>query len=161
MVTYSYDHIHLRSRHPLETARYFNKMFGAEIKESVQSDGQSRVDIDINGLVVFIAQAEDTTPDGPHDPYVGLDHFGLRVDNLEAAATELKAKGAESPWNPRTYVLDYASHLYGPLETFVSNYSNAATNSMLLLNKKADASSVGLFVSHFEPSRQSGHYLNP
>ena len=101
MVTYSYDHIHLRSRHPLETARYFNKMFGAEIKESVQSDGQSRVDIDINGLVVFIAQAEDTTPDGPYDPYVGLDHFGLRVDNLEAAATELKAKGAEFSMEPK------------------------------------------------------------
>jgi catechol 2,3-dioxygenase-like lactoylglutathione lyase family enzyme len=101
MVTYSYDHIHLRSRHPLETARYFNKMFGAEIKESVQSDGQSRVDIDINGLVVFIAQAEDTTPDGPHDPYVGLDHFGLRVDNLESAATELKAKGAEFSMEPK------------------------------------------------------------
>ena len=101
MVTYSYDHIHLRSRHPLATARYFNKMFGAEIKESVQSDGQSRVDIDINGLVVFIAQAEDTTPDGPHDPYVGLDHFGLRVDNLEAAATELKAKGAEFSMEPK------------------------------------------------------------
>ena len=101
MVTYSYDHIHLRSRHPLETASYFNKMFGAEIKESVQSDGQSRVDIDINGLVVFIAQAEDTTPDGPHDPYVGLDHFGLRVDNLEAATTELKAKGAEFSMEPK------------------------------------------------------------
>ena len=25
MVTYSYDHIHIRSREPIETARYFNK----------------------------------------------------------------------------------------------------------------------------------------
>lgn len=101
MVTYSYDHIHLRSRQPLDTARYFHQMFGAEIKESVQSDGQARIDIDINGLVVFIAQAEDTTPDGPHDPYVGLDHFGLRVDDLEAAAAELKAKGAEFSMEPK------------------------------------------------------------
>jgi len=101
MVTYSYDHIHLRSRQPLETAKYFNKMFGAAIKESIQSDGQARVDIDINGLVVFIAQAEDTTPDGPHDPYVGLDHFGLRVDNLGEAAAELKAKGAEFSMEPK------------------------------------------------------------
>ncbi len=58
MVTYSYDHIHLRSREPMETAQYFNKMVGAGIKESIQSDGQSRVDIDINGLIIFIAQAE-------------------------------------------------------------------------------------------------------
>ena len=101
MVTYSYDHIHLRSRQPLETAKYFNQMFGAEIKESIQSDGQGRVDIDINGLVVFIAQAEDTTPDGPQDPYVGLDHFGLRVENLDAAAADLKAKGAEFSMEPK------------------------------------------------------------
>ena len=104
MVTYSYDHIHLRSREPIETARYFNKMFGAEIKESVQSDGQSRVDIDINGLVVFIAQAETSTPAGPVDPYVGLDHFGLRVENLDAAAADLKAKGAEFSMEPKDLV---------------------------------------------------------
>ncbi|HAA95369.1 MAG TPA: VOC family protein, partial [Dehalococcoidia bacterium] len=95
MVTYSYDHIHIRSREPIETARYFNKMFGAEILESVQTDGQPRVDIDINGLIVFIAQAEASTPDGPVDPYVGLDHFGLRVEDLNAATADLKAKGAE------------------------------------------------------------------
>ena len=57
MVTYTYDHIHIRSREPMETAQYFNKMFGAKILESVQTDGQSRVDIDINGLIVFLAQA--------------------------------------------------------------------------------------------------------
>ena len=55
----------------METAQYFNKMFGAEIKKSIQSDGQSRVDIDINGLIIFIAQAEASTPAGPVDPYVG------------------------------------------------------------------------------------------
>jgi lactoylglutathione lyase len=101
VVTYSYDHIHIRSREPLETARYFNKMFGAKIMESVQSDGQARVDIDINGLIVFLAQAESATPDGPVDPYVGLDHFGLRVDNLEAAVADLKSKGAEFSMEPK------------------------------------------------------------
>ncbi len=101
MVTYSYDHIHIRSREPIETARYFNKMFGAEILESVQTDGQPRVDIDINGLMVFIAQAEASTPDGPVDPYVGLDHFGLRVEDLNAAAADLKAKGAEVSMDPK------------------------------------------------------------
>ena len=85
----------------METARYFNKMFGAEIKESIQSDGQSRVDIDINGLIIFIAQAEASTPAGPVDPYVGLDNFGLRVDNLDEAAADLKSKGAEFSMEPR------------------------------------------------------------
>ena len=101
MVTYSYDHIHIRSREPMETARYFNKMFGAKILETVQTDGQSRVDIDINGLIVFLAQAEPTTPDGPSAPYVGLDHFGLRVDNLDTATADLRSKGAEFSMEPK------------------------------------------------------------
>ena len=82
------------SLEPIETARYFEQMFGAKILETVQSDGQPRVDIDINGLIVFIARATSDTPAGPVDPHLGLDHFGLRVDDLEAAATDLKSKGA-------------------------------------------------------------------
>ncbi len=101
MVTYSYDHIHLRSREPMETAQYFNKMFGAEIKESIQSDGQSRVDIDVNGLIIFVAKADAATPAGPVDPHLGLDHFGFRVDNLEAAVADLKSKGAEFSMEPK------------------------------------------------------------
>lgn len=95
MTVYSYDHMHLRSRDPMATARYFETMFGAEVIESIQTDGQSRVDLDLNGLTIFIARAAETIPEGPSGPYTGLDHFGLRVDDIEAAATELKAKGAE------------------------------------------------------------------
>ena len=100
MAFYTYDHIHLLSPEPLETARYFNEMFGARIVESVQSDGNPRVDLDLNGLEIFIARcAEDTTPSADH-PHQGLDHFGLRVENLDAAAAELKAKGAEFTSEP-------------------------------------------------------------
>jgi catechol 2,3-dioxygenase-like lactoylglutathione lyase family enzyme len=101
MPTYSYDHIHLRSREPMETAQYFNKMFDARIVESIQSDGQPRIDLDLNGLTIFIAKADDTTPEGPVDPHLGLDHFGLRVDNMAEAAEDLKAKGAEFSTEPR------------------------------------------------------------
>ena len=94
MVSYAYDHIHLRSLEPMDTARYFEQMFGAKILESVQSDGQSRIDLDINGLIIFIAKADTETPAGPVDPHLGLDHFGLRVYDLEEAAADLKAKGA-------------------------------------------------------------------
>ena len=95
MAFYTYDHIHLLSPEPIETAKYFNEMFGARIVESVQSDGNPRVDLDLNGLEIFIARcAEDATPSADH-PHQGLDHFGLRVENLDAAAEELKAKGAD------------------------------------------------------------------
>lgn len=100
MIAYSYDHIHIRTREPRATAEYFERMFGAEILESVQSDGASRIDLDLQGLIIFLAQAAPDVPDGPADPYVGLDHFGLRVDNLAEAAADLKAKGAEFVTEP-------------------------------------------------------------
>ena len=101
MATYTYDHIHLRSRDPMATAQYFNKMFDAKILESVQSDGQPRIDLDVNGLIIFIAKADESVPTGPVEPHLGLDHFGFRVDNLAEAVKELKERGAEFSVEPR------------------------------------------------------------
>jgi lactoylglutathione lyase len=103
MPVYSYDHIHLRSRDPMATAQYYHKMFDAEIRESIQSDGQPRIDLDINGLTVFIARvaADAAIPESPADPHLGLDHFGLRVDNMDDAYAELKRRGAEFSLEPR------------------------------------------------------------
>ena len=103
MPSYTYDHIHLRTRDPEGTAKYYNEMFGAKIIESVQSDGSNRIDLDINGLTIFIARvaAGDDIPVPPSDPHMGLDHFGLRVGNLNEAAVDLKSKGAEFTMEPR------------------------------------------------------------
>ncbi len=99
---FTYDHIHLRTRDPEATAQYYNKIFDAQIIESIQSDGQSRIDLDISGLTIFIAKAppDDDVPDAPSDAYLGLDHFGLQVDNLEEAATELNRRGAHFTTEP-------------------------------------------------------------
>jgi catechol 2,3-dioxygenase-like lactoylglutathione lyase family enzyme len=104
MPVYSYDHIHLRSRDPRGTAQYYERMFGARIIESVQSDGQPRLDLDINGLTVFIAQvpSDAAMAAAPADPHLGLDHFGLRVDNLDSAVAELKQRGATFTVEPHT-----------------------------------------------------------
>jgi lactoylglutathione lyase len=104
MPVYSYDHIHLRSRDPMVTAQYYQKMFDAKIVESIQSDGQPRIDLDINGLTVFLARvpADAKIGEAPVDPHLGLDHFGLRVDNLDAAYAELKQRGADFAVEPRT-----------------------------------------------------------
>ena len=93
---FRYDHIHLRSRDLEATAEYYARVFGAEVLRSVQSDGQSRIDLDIDGLTLFlakVAEGEDV-PEAPAEPYLGLDHFGFTVDNLEEAAAEMKRRGA-------------------------------------------------------------------
>ena len=104
MPFYSYDHIHLRSRDPMATAQYYQRMFDAKIVESIQSDGKPRLDLDINGLTVFLAHVPDDAdiPSAPTEPHLGLDHFGLRVDNIDAAYTELTQRGAVFTVAPRT-----------------------------------------------------------
>ena len=104
MPVYSYDHIHLRSRDPMATAQYYRKMFDAKIIESIQSDGQKRIDLDLSGLTIFIARVlpEADVPPGPAEPHLGLDHFGLRVDDLDQAVADLKRRGAEFAVAPRT-----------------------------------------------------------
>ncbi len=104
MPKYTYDHIHLRTKDPQGMAQYFNKMFDAKILESIQSDGRPRVDLDIDGLIVFIAPApaDADVPASPRDPYLGLDHFGFRVDSVDETVAELKRRGADIVDEPRT-----------------------------------------------------------
>ena len=104
MPKYTYDHIHLRTRQPREMAQYFEKMFDARIVESVQSDGVSRTDLDIDGLMVFIAPvpADADIQSSPTESHLGLDHFGFRVDNVDETVAELKGRGAEIVREPVT-----------------------------------------------------------
>ena len=104
MPKYTYDHIHLRTRQPKEMAAYFERMFDATVIESMQSDGFVRTDLDIDGLMVFIAPvpADATMDASPADPHLGLDHFGFRVDNVDETVAELKSRGADIAVEPRT-----------------------------------------------------------
>jgi catechol 2,3-dioxygenase-like lactoylglutathione lyase family enzyme len=103
MAAFAYDHVHLRSPDPEETARYYERMFGATIIRSKQSDGRERIDLDLCGLSVFIARAEpDKVGAPPQPPFQGLEHLGLRVSGIDAAAAELKRQGAEFTMEPTT-----------------------------------------------------------
>ena len=104
MAKYAYDHIHLRTRDPRGMADYFHRVFDAKIIESVQSDGQARLDLDIDGLIVFIAPvAQDADiVASPPEPYLGLDHFGFRVDSVDETVEDLKQRGADIVQEPRT-----------------------------------------------------------
>lgn len=105
MPNFTWDHIHLRTPDPEATAQWFERMFGAEVIRSSQQ-GQPRIDIKLGGAMIFTAKV--TPGDGvaapPQTPYQGLDHFGLKVSNIDAVAADLKAKGVEftkEPHSPR------------------------------------------------------------
>jgi catechol 2,3-dioxygenase-like lactoylglutathione lyase family enzyme len=103
MAKFGWDHIHLRSKDPEATAKWYERMLGAEVIRTVQQ-GKPRIDLKIGGGNVFIAQVTDG--DGvnppPTTPYQGLDHFGLTVSGIDAVCAELKAKGVEFTREPTT-----------------------------------------------------------
>ena len=104
MTEFSYDHVHLRSPDPEATARYYERMFGAEMIKLIQSDGRERVDMSLGGVMMFIAKVDPDASlyEKPAGSYVGLDHLGLRVRDIDRVCDELKAKGAEFTVEPKT-----------------------------------------------------------
>ncbi len=96
MATFTYDHIHLRSPNPEATAQYYERMFGAEVIRTMQ-EGKPRIDLKLGGQDIFIAPVPPNSGVNPPPvtPYQGLDHFGLRVTDIEKVVADLKAKGAE------------------------------------------------------------------
>src|ERR1700761_3824939 len=94
MTKYTWEHIHLRSPDPAATARWYAEKLGAEVIRTPMPDGSTRIDLDLTGQKIFFAKADPaTTGASPATPYMGLEHFGLTVDDIEAAVAELKAKG--------------------------------------------------------------------
>ena len=103
MGAFKFDHIHLRSPDPEATALYYEKMFGATVLRSIQN-GKPRVDMDLCGQKVFIAQVtpKDSVGAPPKSPYLGLDHLGLIVTGIDKIVDELKSKGAAFTMEPTT-----------------------------------------------------------
>src|SRR5260370_14992298 len=97
MISFTDDHIHLRSPAVEATARWYAEMFGAEIIRSVQSDGRPRLDLNLGGVAVFIAQvpSEQAAAAPPQPPYLGVEHIRLRVTRIAEAGGELPREGAQ------------------------------------------------------------------
>lgn len=103
MTKFTWEHIHLRSPDPAATAAWYERMLGAEVIRTPQPEGSTRIDLDLSGQKVFIAQADPAKTGGsPNSPYMGLDHFGLTVTDIEAAVAELKGKGVAFTMEPKT-----------------------------------------------------------
>ncbi len=103
MAVFKFDHIHLRSPNPEETADFYARMFDATVIPTMKG-GKPRIDLDLCGQMVFIAPSgpDDGAADAPQPPYMGLEHIGLIVTDIDDVVAELKAKGAEFTMEPTT-----------------------------------------------------------
>jgi catechol 2,3-dioxygenase-like lactoylglutathione lyase family enzyme len=103
MTAFKFDHIHLRSPDPEATATYYERMFDAEVIRS-EKGGKPRIDVNLGGQMVFIAPTapDDGTADAPQSPYMGLEHLGLIVTDIDDVVAALKNKGAKFTMEPTT-----------------------------------------------------------
>jgi catechol 2,3-dioxygenase-like lactoylglutathione lyase family enzyme len=67
MRDYRYDHVHLRSRDPDATARFFETMFGAEVTRSIYPPGtlypgQQRITMWLGGQTVLMPRRTHKKP---------------------------------------------------------------------------------------------------
>src|SRR3546814_17361559 len=100
------DHIHLLASEVMCVAEWYRDKLGAEIVHSKQSDGQSRVDLKIGDLQIYMSDGEvmkkwlggELGPARTKAPF-GLDIFGMRVDDDDAAIADLELKGGKYRYN--------------------------------------------------------------
>ena len=98
MPNYWYDHVHLTSLDPLKTSEFYEKNFGAKrVAARTMPDGRTSVELNLQGECILVMNPKDkpkSVPSSPEVPY-GLEHFGIKTDNIEAAVAELKANGVK------------------------------------------------------------------
>ena len=99
-----YNHLHFRSENPDAAAKFYCDNFGAVIKSERPLSTTKSIQLELNNQPLMTisgrAEGEDPVP-GSTDPRYGLDHFGFEVDDMAAAAANLKANGAKficEPW---------------------------------------------------------------
>ncbi len=98
-MAYEFNHVHLKSPDPEETANWFVKVFNFSIAgDSVRVFGDRFIVCKTSDGVTVNISAERTGEKlGPGDPnaHWGLEHFGLNVDDLDAELKRVTGLGAE------------------------------------------------------------------
>ena len=115
-MAYEFDHVHLKSADPQQTADWYVKAFNFTVtSDTVRSFGDRFVRCETtNGMVVNISgpRTGEELGDGDANAHHGLEHFGIRVDDLDAELERLTGLGATLKEGP----LDVPN---GPLIAFI------------------------------------------
>ncbi|MBL6454645.1 VOC family protein [Belnapia sp. T6] len=100
-ITYTADHIHLRSADPVAAARFYVEALGAKEASRVDVNGALRIILDLGSFRLFLEQVPESTARTPEPPFIGIEHIGLGVNDLDAAATDLRGRGVRFTTEPR------------------------------------------------------------
>ncbi len=109
-MAFRFDHVHLKCKDIQAAKRFYQEMFSAKMVHEGEFRGAPMMIWDLGGAYIFAVQAgkdeklEPPAKDPRSDIWVryGIGHIGVIVKDLEKAARELRAKGAEFILEPQT-----------------------------------------------------------
>ena len=103
MPKYRHHHLHLMSHDAMAAGRFYETMFGATIVRSKGANSLPSCNMELDGQTVLISTVTEEITQISNEPHqqLGLDHLGLRVDDMTEAASQLKHQGAEFLVDPR------------------------------------------------------------
>lgn len=95
MQIYRIDHIHLISPNIEPTKNWYCDMLGGKVTFEGEFKGNKVYYVDLHGFnIIIIERLPDEEPlPATIQTREGLDHFGVAIDDMDAAAGELKKKG--------------------------------------------------------------------
>ena len=99
-MSYSFNHVHLKSSDPGKTADWYVEAFGFEIvnDENPRPQGDRFIRCRTkDGVAINISGARtgESMGEGDATAHWGLEHFGIEVDDIEAELKRLEELGAE------------------------------------------------------------------
>jgi len=101
----SFDHVHLVSKDPQATARWYVAKLGGEILRSLDVKGAPQIYVSIAGAMVIV-RGERPAESAEEKPGLqwGVDHFGLRVrGDFDGFCAGLRTKGVEFSVEPMDF----------------------------------------------------------
>jgi catechol 2,3-dioxygenase-like lactoylglutathione lyase family enzyme len=116
MINYTMEHIHLFSTDAEVAGEFYADAFGIKTKMSKTWQGLPRCDMKLGGLTVLISTVKGDLQEtaGDRNAQLGINHFGFRVDDMDEACTDLKAKGVVFTQEPADFKGGKIAFIEGP-----------------------------------------------
>jgi lactoylglutathione lyase len=94
-VTFSFEHAHILCTDIDATERWLVDVMGAEVTERRWSRDIPALTLTLYGLTIFVrGELSEESLGAPDHRQFGLDHFGLLVNDVDAAVELLRGRGA-------------------------------------------------------------------
>lgn len=108
MPVYAYSHVHINVKDLEGAIAFYQRMFDAKLEYTAQYlPGRTSARLNINGMSVQLSDRlyplDAPEQPGNSAPHLGLEHFGLEVDDFDAAIKDLRGKGAEFLMEPHEF----------------------------------------------------------